>query len=284
MSEQTVQQRRANPDARLSAASRLVVPVKDLECRAVDGDAAGRFTIAGHAAVFNDPSEVLYDWLGPFREYVLAGSLADVIEANGDGREDTKFLRLNPDRNHPLGRCGNDSLTLTEDGEGLAFEVTPAPTDRAEELRILLSERTVDQMSFTFTVTKDGEKWTWSDGMDRRDLQPNGCARLFDISPVVYPAYPQTDVGLRALGELRNAAEEIAAGRRSADPAILSAFGQALTTLQDVPAEIAERALRTLAARGPAPDDPEKEPLEARGGTAASRARRLRLRELAHHS
>jgi phage head maturation protease len=52
-------------------------------------------------------------------------------------------------------------------------------------------------MSFGFIVESD--RWGLEDGMDVRELHK---VKLFDVSPVTYPAYPQTDVGVRSMDEV----------------------------------------------------------------------------------
>jgi iron uptake system EfeUOB component EfeO/EfeM len=54
----------------------------------------------------------------------------------------------------------------------------------------------VDQMSFKFRTLKD--RWLKNtEGEVVRDLLE---VQLFEVSPVTFPAYPQTEVGLRDLG------------------------------------------------------------------------------------
>jgi hypothetical protein len=49
-------------------------------------------------------------------------------------------------------------------------------------------------MSFGFTVGED--EWRSEDGGDVRELKK---VRLFDVSPVTFPAYTSTDVGVRGM-------------------------------------------------------------------------------------
>lgn len=247
MPQHEIDQRLRRPDTTLRALPRTL-ELDRVETREAED---GSIEFVGHAAVFGELSEVLYDMWGPFRERLIAGCFEDVIAANADGREDTKFLGLNHDRSFPLARCGNSTLQLEEDETGLLARATLAPTARARELATLLDRRDVHQMSFTFTTTKDGEKWTWDADGDVREI--TGVARLYDVSPVVYPAYPQTDAGLRELAQARALAEEIEAGRRSADPEHLAALGRLLEMADEMPAGLAERARRALSAPEPSP-------------------------------
>ena len=59
-------------------------------------------------------------------------------------------------------------------------------------------------MSFGFMVEE--EKWDTVDGVDVRELRR---VRLFDVSPVTFPAYPSTDVGVRAMESYENYRAEL---------------------------------------------------------------------------
>jgi phage head maturation protease len=55
----------------------------------------------------------------------------------------------------------------------------------------------VTQMSFAFSILPNGQDWAKDEnGQVVRTVKR---VKLYDISPVTYPAYPQTDVGLREM-------------------------------------------------------------------------------------
>lgn len=155
---------------------------------AVEERAEGRApSIVGHAAVFNSLSENL----GGFRERIAPGAFAESINA-----DDVRAL-FNHDPNFVLGRNKAGTLELSEDDHGLAIRITPPDTSFARDLMVSLGRRDITQMSFGFTVLTDGQAWEEdADGMVVRTLKR---VRLFDVSPVTYPAYTQTDVALREL-------------------------------------------------------------------------------------
>lgn len=155
--------------------------VKDLEVRA--GDDATPRKIVGHAAVFNALSEDL----GGFREKIAPGAFAKSIT------EDDVRALWNHDANYVLGRNLSGTLRLSEDAEGLAVEITPPDTQWARDLTVSIARGDVTQMSFGFTTRQDA--WNKIAGAWERTLLD---VRLFDVSPVTYPAYPQTDVSARA--------------------------------------------------------------------------------------
>lgn len=151
--------------------------------------------IRGHAAVFNALSEDL----GGFREQIMPGAFADAIV-----KDDVRAL-FNHDANFILGRNVSGTLKMVEDARGLAIEITPPDTGIVRDLVLAPIERgDVTGMSFGFSVRPGGQDWAVDDnGFTVRTLKN---VRLYDVSPVVYPAYRQTDVALRSLSAFKAAA------------------------------------------------------------------------------
>ncbi len=161
-------------------------------------------TLEGHAAVFNQPSEDL----GGFREIIEPGAFATAIR-----KDDIRAL-FNHDPNYILGRNKAKTLMLEEDKEGLRFSIDLPDTSYARDLAVSVGRGDISQCSFAFRIDgKNGERWE-VDGKEAKleeafsamwDKQKHEVirhvvkARLFDVSPVTYPAYPQTDVSARAL-------------------------------------------------------------------------------------
>lgn len=56
----------------------------------------------------------------------------------------------------------------------------------------------INQSSFAFLVARDGEHWYEDDeGVVIREISK--FSRLFDVSPVTYPAYQEADSGVRSM-------------------------------------------------------------------------------------
>ena len=193
--------------------------IDGLELRAEvgDGDVPAIF---GHAAVFNSMSEDL----GGFREQIAPGAFAQTI-----AEDDIRAL-FNHRDDYVLGRNRSGTLTLGEDDAGLSVRMQPPDTDYARNLIMLIQRGDVSGMSFGFTTISD--EWQMQDGEPLRTLK---AVRLYDVSPVTFPAYPQTDVGARA----QQSDREMRA---------LLKIGTALTTVQYRPMAIDDVALRSLAA------------------------------------
>jgi len=141
----------------------------------------------GHAAVFNQLSEDL----GGFREQIIPGAFKEAIEA-----DDVRAL-FNHDPNFVLGRNRAGTLVMAEDARGLSVEITPPDTQFARDLAVSMERGDISQMSFAFRIKPNGEDWAKNDdGIWIRSVKR---VRLYDVSPVTYPAYVQTDIAVRAL-------------------------------------------------------------------------------------
>lgn len=168
--------------------------MNDIERRAFELDTVrveqredGTRKIIGHAAVFNQLSEDLGGW----REQIAPGAFADAIAG-----DDVRAL-FNHDPNYILGRNKAGTLSLAEDVRGLAIELEPPDTQAGRDLIVSLQRGDVSQMSFGFRVRAQGQNW--GEDEDGNIVRTLTAVKLFDVSPVVYPAYPQTDVGLASL-------------------------------------------------------------------------------------
>ena len=147
----------------------------NIETRMEDGET---MNVVGHASVYNTMSEDL----GGFREIIAPGAFDDVLE------NDVRAL-INHDGNLILARTTSGTLKLSTDEKGLRYEFDMPETSYGKDLAISMKRGDVTQSSFAFTVEDDN--WETKDGMDVRTITK--VKRLFDVSPVTYPAYPDAD-------------------------------------------------------------------------------------------
>ena len=157
-----------------------------VEQRAYDGElkaaVEGR-TVEGYASVFNSMSEDL----GGFREIILPGAFSEVLD------NDVRAL-YNHDSNYLLARTTSGTLELKEDDKGLYYRFEMPNTSYGNDMLELFRRGDLSQSSFGFTVEKDS--WRMQDGQHVRYIERVGS--LFDVSPVVYPAYTAASSGLRS--------------------------------------------------------------------------------------
>lgn len=142
----------------------------------------GAATLSGYAAVFGEWSEDL----GGFRERIAPGAFQAAL--TGDVR-----ALWNHDPAFVLGRTTNGTLRLAEDDRGLRVEIDPPEGPLYAGFLENVRRGDVSQMSFGFSVIED-EKSYDEDGQRLRLLKE---VRLYEVSPVTFPAYPQTEVNLR---------------------------------------------------------------------------------------
>ena len=169
-----------------------------VEQRAYDGElkaaVEGR-TVEGYASVFNSMSEDL----GGFREIILPGAFSEVLD------NDVRAL-YNHDSNYLLARTTSGTLELKEDEKGLYYRFEMPNTSYGNDMLELFRRGDLTQSSFGFTVEKDN--WRMEDGQQVRYIERVGS--LFDVSPVVYPAYTAASSGLRSAEPQGESAAEVA--------------------------------------------------------------------------
>ncbi len=161
---------------------RTIEVSEEMELR-VDGDEEA--TISGYAAVFNKKSLPL--GFQGFREMIAPGAFTETIKT-ADVRA---LFNHNPDM--VLGRTRSNTLTLEEDQKGLKVAITPPDTTWANDLRESIRRRDITQMSFSFETVED----LWEGEDTKSPLRTLRKVNLFDVSPVTFPAYPQTSVKAR---------------------------------------------------------------------------------------
>lgn len=156
------------------------------EARADEGEGRKKLVV-GYAAVFNQLSEPMWG----MREKIRPGAFTKTIR-EGDIR-----AVWNHDPALVLGRTKSGTLDLREDEHGLWVEIQPPETTWATDALESIRRGDVDQMSFGFETVRD--YWEGEEGEQTRTLVE---VRLFEVSPVTFPAYPQTEVSLRSLEQL----------------------------------------------------------------------------------
>ena len=141
----------------------------------------GNQIISGHASMYDIRSENL----GGFYEYIEAGAFTPELIA----KSDTRAL-INHDQNLILGRTTSGTLRLNADEKGLRYEFDVPETSYGKDLVVSMKRGDITQSSFAFTVADDD--WTTDeDGNNIRTIKK--IERLYDVSPVTYPAYPEAN-------------------------------------------------------------------------------------------
>ena len=168
------------------------------EVRAIESE-NGHKVIAGISPMFN----VTSDDLGGFREIIKPGALDGILgSADVRGRFDHDLI---------LGRNTAGTMRLELRGDGLHYEIDINEDDPAALGAYARVRRgDVDGSSFMFDVDENGDNWVrQSDGTYLRTISQ--FAGLYDVGPVAFPAYPQTNAYTRSkLSELQQQEKQAA--------------------------------------------------------------------------
>jgi HK97 family phage prohead protease len=156
-------------------------------------------TVFGYAAKFNSESQNLGDANYQFYEVIEPGAFDGVL--NDDVRA---LFNHEPDNILARSKDGKGTLRLSVDEIGLRYEFEAPDTQAGRDLMVSLERGDIDQSSFGFSVDKDGQRWEEVRDGDmvivKRSITK--FSRLFDVSPVTYPAYLNSEVSLRNLQEI----------------------------------------------------------------------------------
>jgi HK97 family phage prohead protease len=154
---------------------------------AIELRAAGR-RLEGYAAVFNAPARI-----GGFIETIRPGAFTASLASGRD-----VLALVDHDTGRLLGRTRAGTLSLAEDGRGLAFTIQVPETTLGADILALAERGDLGGMSFSFRATD--EAWP---ARDRRELR---AVDLLEISVVhAHPAYDATSVQARARLEASDA-------------------------------------------------------------------------------
>jgi HK97 family phage prohead protease len=212
----------------------------DVQVRAAEVGAEKKPVIEGTAAVYEQETVIA----GFFREKIARGAFDRVLSEKPD-----VIGAPNHNWDVVLGRTSAGTLHLDATRSGLDYAIDVNPADQeAMNLYARVKRGDISQSSFAFTVRT--EEWQYpeknSTALPLRVVTE--VEKLFDVSPVTFPAYPQTTAATRSMiGNSRQAEEDL-------EP-------------------------ESQAASGGAEDLKEKEKLQAR---SKARRRTLELQQLNH--
>lgn len=144
----------------------------------------------GHAAVF-------------WKRTLIGGKRWGFWEQIGDtafdktiGEADVRFL-VNHDPNLVMARNKSGTLDLSKDQTGLVADAPSLDLRQSytNDAVISLDRGDVSQMSFAFEPIE----WRYEETDDGKGMYTMTEVRLWDVSIVTYPAYEETDAGLRGM-------------------------------------------------------------------------------------
>ena len=176
--------------------------MKELRTAQINSETdADVMTLTGTPIVFDTPTTINTPD-GSYTEVIAAGAL------DGADLTDSRLLWAHDDTRVPLAKTPK-TMTFDVDSTGLHMTATLPDTEAAKEVYESVKRGDVSGMSFAFTVAPNGDTWS-EDGATRTITKIN---KVYEVSVVPYPAYPQTSVEARAA---RQAVTRQAVARRKA--------------------------------------------------------------------
>lgn len=254
----------------------------DILCRSVpfelrasgtgDGEPDG-LTLDGYGAVFGSPTRI-DSWEGTFDEEIARGAFKKSLN------ERTPVLQFDHGRHPMVGSIPLGSFeTLREDANGLHVVARLHDNWLVQPVRDAIRSEAIPGMSFRFSVVKD--EWRTAAGRvispdkvdehlllsDRNDPQtiPSRTlteVKLYEVGPVVFPAYADTTVGVRS--------RELAA--LLTDPQVRAEVARALV---GTPSEPSDAEGASGEGRAATPDEEPREHSPSHVPSPAARQRQL---------
>jgi HK97 family phage prohead protease len=185
--------------------------------------------IRGVAAVFYDgtPTTEYKLWANTY-ERIMPGAFDRAVEEGDDVR-----ALFNHDSNFLLGRTKAKTLELSVEPDGLHYSVSPGASSVHRDVEEMILRGDLDGSSFGFQI--EDERWLQEEEDEIREIN---SVRLFDVSPVTFPAYDATSVGFRAFGDVSEA-------KASRDRAKRETLGR-IRERRQLDAESRDRILRII--------------------------------------
>lgn len=150
--------------------------------RAQDGEQ--NYHATGYATTFDVPY-LLYEWDGiKYFEQVSSNAL--------DGADLSDVVCRFDHDGHVYARTKNGTLKLTVDGHGLMTDIDLSTTEAARQMHEEIRTGLIDKMSWAFTVAED------SYNTETRTRTILKIKKVYDVSPVTFPADADTDISARS--------------------------------------------------------------------------------------
>lgn len=177
------------------------IQVNKLEVRTIEGTETR--IVGGYVNKFNQQSELMKDYWGDeFVEVISEGAFTKTLETKSQ-----KAL-WNHNTDLVLGSVSAGTLNLFVDGIGLRCEITLPSTTWGNDAYESIKRGDVDGMSFGFMCIEDMWSKTQYEGREiyKRTILE---VELFEVSPCVFPAYPDSQINCRSLENFKSNNKEL---------------------------------------------------------------------------
>ena len=161
--------------------------VRHLEFRVEKSDDG--LTLDGYGAVFDQWTNI-EDAVGVYRERIAPGAFKRTLGMR------MPILQFDHGSHPligsiPLGRITN----ISEDEHGLRVKARLSDNWLVQPVRDAIRDGGITGMSFRFRIVDESWARSQHDGMEERTIRE---VELYEVGPVVFPAYEQTSVGVRS--------------------------------------------------------------------------------------
>ena len=168
-----------------------ILPVTDLPSVEVRSSEDGKRTLVGYGAVFGKRSQDFGGW-------------SEVIDAKAFNRtlqnQKDILVTMDHDIRSLLGRTSAGTARVAVDDVGLRYEVDLPNTSAGNDVAELAARGDLFGSSFVFQTVAD----SWEKEERGGRLRTLKEVRLYEVGPVVSPAYLDTTVALRSLEAAQN--------------------------------------------------------------------------------
>ena len=146
-------------------------------------------TLDGYGAVFNEWTNI-EDQMGVYREKIAPGAFRRTLGMR------TPVLQFDHGAHPLIGSIPLGRITsISEDDHGLRVKARLSDNWLVQPVRDAIRDGGVSGMSFRFRVIDETWERSRTDGMEERTIRE---VELYEVGPVVFPAYEQTSVGVRS--------------------------------------------------------------------------------------
>lgn len=155
-----------------------------IDLRADDGDSERK--VSGLGIPYGRDSLPIF---GMFKEQIAQGAFARSLASR-----DIKMF-AHHDSSRVLAATGNGSMVLTDSPRGISFDSKLADTVEGRDMFTNIATRLIKGMSFQFRAIKERFIQAEGEELPTRIVEEGD---LFELSPVTFPAYPDSDVAQAA--------------------------------------------------------------------------------------
>jgi len=176
-------------------------PMREIKGSSIQRSAitvGGNRRVSGYGIVFNSDSLplVIHDRSNGFvkvyeritRESIQEADMTDVIAAFNHN-----FEKL-------MGRTTSNTLQLSIDDKGVFYSFEAPPTQAGDDLLTHLQRKEISGSSFTFTIDAEEGYDIIERGDGSLEATPKRITKIYEMGPVINPAYPMTTAENRSQG------------------------------------------------------------------------------------